>query len=362
MLSIILLILKIIGITLLVLLGLLLIIIILVLFMPIRYRVIAEHGEKLRIEGNVGWLLHIIGARVSHLNGELHIRLRVFWFTLYDNLKPKQPKIKKQKASVKKEKKRRIQKKKKTKPSQKLSGRKKQDGSKDGSTEEKNISKEKNASENKTSENGQVIKSEQKPGEKVYGNKLVDPAIKTSSEKEKITLEEEISQEEKVHSSIFQIILHKIRNLKDKIIGFFRGIKNKIVNCIEKVKDINHKVSLITDFIKDELNKEGFKVTYASLKKLLKHILPTKLRSRVVFGTGDPCSTGQALGVIGILYSFYGDKIQITPDFENKVFEGKHYARGRIRLVTILIIVIKLILNKKFKQLKCNFQILKEAL
>jgi hypothetical protein len=65
---------------------------------------------------------------------------------------------------------------------------------------------------------------------------------------------------------------------------------------------------------------------------------------------------------MGILYGFYGDRVVIIPDFENKVFEGKHYARGRIRLITLLIIVIKLISDKRFKRLKSNFLILKEAL
>jgi vacuolar-type H+-ATPase subunit I/STV1 len=162
--------------------------------------------------------------------------------------------------------------------------------------------------------------------------------------------------------SLLRKLIRKCKYFIDKMTAFFKGIKSKIIKWIETIQNVKNKVNMISDFIHEEINREGLKVTLNSLKKLLKHIKPTKLRSRIIFGTGDPCSTGQALGVLGFLYSFYGDNIQIIPDFENERLEGKHYARGRIRLVTILIIVIKLILNKKFKQLKSNFQILREAL
>ena len=103
-------------------------------------------------------------------------------------------------------------------------------------------------------------------------------------------------------------------------------------------------------------------MTYGSIGKLLKHILPRKLKANIIYGTGDPCSTGQILGALSILYSMYGDRVTIIPDFENQRFEGNAMARGRIRLVTILIIVIKLILDKRFRQLRNNVRLLKEAL
>ena len=56
MLSIILLILKIIGITLLIILGILLLLIAVVLFVPVRYRVKVEHGDAFVLDGCVSWL------------------------------------------------------------------------------------------------------------------------------------------------------------------------------------------------------------------------------------------------------------------------------------------------------------------
>ena len=93
MLHIILLILKIIGITLLVIIGLLLLILLTVLLVPIRYQIVAEHGkEVLKMDAGASWFLHLLNARVTHLEGILHIRVKALWITLYDNLQPKPPK------------------------------------------------------------------------------------------------------------------------------------------------------------------------------------------------------------------------------------------------------------------------------
>jgi hypothetical protein len=196
----------------------------------------------------------------------------------------------------------------------------------------------------------------------IYASKQEDGTAYHNDEEKKSSIYDKVKLQIKMFIEKIKGFQRKIKKLVEKLVTFFRGLKIKILKLYETAVNIKHKKDLITSFIKDELNREGFRITYSSLKRLFKHILPTKLKSSIIFGTGDPCSTGQALGAMSILYSFYGDKVQITPDFENKRLEGKHYARGRIRLITILIIVIKLILDKRFQQLKSNFLILKEAL
>jgi hypothetical protein len=176
---------------------------------------------------------------------------------------------------------------------------------------------------------------------------------------------EESIQKEEAESEYIKadgIFSKAYKKVKARIISFIQKIKDKLKELIQKFINTKNKFNLIHTFIKDDINKEGFRFTYGTLKNLIKHVLPRKVKSRLIFGTGDPCSTGQALGVFGILYSIYGDSLQITPDFENKVFKGNHYVRGRIRIWTILIIVIKLLLDKRFKELKMNYQLLKEAL
>ena len=88
MLSVILLILKIIGIVLLVLLGILLLIIFLVLFVPIRYRVKVEHSDSFALEGGVSWLLHFVHARISQSGSNRRIWVRIMGILIYDSLRP----------------------------------------------------------------------------------------------------------------------------------------------------------------------------------------------------------------------------------------------------------------------------------
>lgn len=291
MLSVILTILKIIGIIILVLLGLLLLIILLILFVPIRYRVNAEHGDALMINGRVSWLFHIIHARVDKSDQGSRIWIRLFGFLVYDSSK----------------------------------------------------NKIKSKTEKSDTEKLKIIKSDSK-------------SIGLTSESDKSSETNNRTDDKETDIAKTKI------TLKSKIKAFFQKIKQKIKDFIMKLLNIKNRVGLITSFLRDEVNKEAFRITFASFLKLKKHILPTKVRSKLIFGTGDPCSTGQILGIFGVIYSFYGDKFEITPDFENKVFKGSHYVKGRIRLWTILIIVIKLLLDKRFKELKMNYQLLKEAL
>ncbi|MDI9508814.1 MAG: DUF2953 domain-containing protein [Clostridiales bacterium] len=329
MLSVILTILKLIGITILILLGLILLILLLVLFIPIRYKIKIEHGDAFALNGHASWLLHILHVGVKQSDKKPRISIRIFGFLLFDSQGPSKPK----KAKPRREAKERVKRKKEK--AQKLDDIKNVEEIQNNESED--LSKDKmifDDNANKLQENFKAKDQETSHSEKPNNDKL-------KSEGKTIRF---------------------FKRIKEKLMGLLRRIKNKIISMIQRLIAIKHKGALIIDFIRNDVNKEGFRFTYKSLIKLLKHLLPRKLESNLIFGTGDPCSTGQALGGFALLYSFYGDKLQITPDFENKVFKGKHYARGRIRIWTLLIIIIKLLLDKRFKELKTNFQLLKEAL
>lgn len=339
--------LKLIGILLLAVIALLLLLVLAVLIVPIRYSVNVEHGGNIYADCRVNWLLHFINTRISYIDEKLHIRVRLSVFTLYDNLKPKMSKASKKKPSkVKKQKSQRI----KELTGDNRSITDKAEGAKQDNFSEGNNIKQKEIKENTS--DGNIINN--LPVNKEYPYDNLDKSDSNG------TSDSNINKEKK--KNIFAKTADAIRGLFDKIKAFFIGIRDKIIQLLAKAADIKSKLKLITDFLQDSANREGFSLTFSKVKSLLKHILPNKLKSTIRLGTGDPCSTGQALGAISILYSFYGDNISITPDFENKVFEGKHYARGRISLITILVIVYKLLKDERFKRLKRNFLLLKEAL
>ena len=156
----------------------------------------------------------------------------------------------------------------------------------------------------------------------------------------------------------FKKIKAGVQKLKD----IYLKIKNGLVNWKEKINNIGKIKDNILDFIRDVENKAGFSSLFLSFGKVLKHIKPRVFKFYIEFGTGDPCTTGQALGVLGILYSYYGEYVQIVPNFTEAKYEGVLYARGRIRLFTLLIICIKLIRDKKFKYLVERMKKIKEEL
>lgn len=158
----------------------------------------------------------------------------------------------------------------------------------------------------------------------------------------------------------FKRFFHKLKSIFIKIKDFFTGIKLKTDNITDKFKQLYDKYSLVKVFFQDKNNKLGLKYGYNNLKGILRHIKPRKVIANIEFGTGDPSSTGQILGVAAVFMGIYGNSVKIIPDFENEVIKGDFYCRGRIQSLILLIIGIKVIRNRNIKTLIKNFQTLKE--
>ena len=333
----------------------------------------------------------------------LHIRARILGFIIYDNLKPPKPKKNKAKSDQLKKKKRSAVEENKSTFAQKqvsegneksltvnsIKSINKEDDSEkaeDNNSEKTNTEYSDTDNINIEYNNSEYSNSDQSISESADSENIKTENIKTENTKTENTKTENTKtgnsklENSKIDPSDsgkkefrFSKLYHKLKVIPErwkaaylKVCDKLQAIRNSIRNKVEKLKDfitdIRHKWKLIYDFWMDELNKQGLKYTWQIIKKLLKHILPTKLKSELIIGTGDPYSTGQLLSVISFFYGFYGDKVSVIPDFENSRFEGKHYARGRIRAATILIIACRLLIDKRFKYLKKNFLILKEAL
>lgn len=421
MLHIILFILKIIGVILLSILGLLLALLLIVLFVPVRYQLRASHGEALYLKGSVSWLLHLVRIRVTHIDGVFHIRARILGFLLYDNLKPRKPKRRRSKRNLHKKKKRPGIMEQNSFVTQDDTEKAEDNNSEDIKTkdirnenaktdkiEAKGIKAEGIKSENIKTENinAEMTKAEDGNSEdtKAEGGNSEDTKTKDGNSEdtktedaktEKIETEEadiehnkgennntEAGDHKDIHAwfgkwnkmkAILIKLYHKLTGIPqrwkatycricDRLQSIRESFREKWDKLKDIIKNIRNKWDLIYDFLMDELNEQGMNHTWQMTKKLLKHILPTKLKSELIIGTGDPYSTGQVFSIICFFYGFYGDKVSVIPDFENSRFEGQHYARGRIRTATVLIIACRLLLDKRFKYLKNNFLILKEAL
>lgn len=325
MLNILLLIFKILGIVFLSVLGFLLLMLFLVLFLPIRYKIRAKKENDIWGKARVKWLFGILYVKCDYKEEKFTYSVRICGkLILSDQPKNKKPKKKKKKNNKKLTKK---------KPSKKQ-------------PIAKSIEKKENLLESK-------------------------PLIKDVIEEEKDEFIEkdfedfeqvDTVRESKAKKNKFFSILSKVVSIPKRLLKILIKIKEKILSLVSLVRGVLRKIGMIKAFIKEAANKPGFSKVWMYVKRILHHIKPKKIKCNLKFGTGDPCTTGQLLGVIYAVYPAATNKFTIQPDFDEKRFEGELYARGRIRMFTLLVIAIKVLRDQDIKILRKNLTKLKEEL
>ncbi len=295
MLHIILLILKIIGIILLAILGLFILSVICILFVPIRYKGKGEWYKEKHGKVVISWLFHIVSVHIIYDNGKTGKKIKLFGITLRSRKKNK-----KNKDNTKKE------------VTKLTTVSKEVYSDNDDSTEQIKASK------------NQTITLTEPNKESVIINKANEEKPDTSNNKNK---------PKKKWWNPFNII---------------RKIRYKIRSIYDKLKRINQKKNNVFAFLREDDTKIAWRLCKEEIIKLVKYILPTRLKLYMKFGFEDPSTTGKVLGVI---YMFYGftKRFKIYPDFQSKVFEGETSFKGRIRVIRLLITFLKLWRNQQVK-------------
>jgi hypothetical protein len=141
-------------------------------------------------------------------------------------------------------------------------------------------------------------------------------------------------------------IRDKIKNILHKIKEKTRGIFNKIKAIADKIKRINNVKNSFIEYLRQDTSKKAIKEIKKIIIKLIKHILPRKLKATVGFGFEDPSTTGKVLGYSSIFYGIYGENLELEPDFDKTVLYGKFNLKGRIRIFNVLLAGFKLYRNK----------------
>lgn len=304
--SIILGILKIIGITLLCILGLILFLLIVVLFVPIRYKVMADSNindnvKEYHVKAKVSWLLHLVHGKYEY-PGEEGFVLKVGPFAVYGKKKKEKPDKKKQ-------------------------------------TKQKAKEKTSEISEN-------------------YENKEADLIVQEKTTQDDIMQEEMTQDEYTILEDLQEVENDKKQNrksLKEKILYTRQKICDKINKMRQKIKDILTNMKKYVGILQSEAFKESFASCKDSLARLFRMIKPRKVKIKGTAGLGSPDTTGYMCAAIGVISPFFKKQIQVIPDFENYVIEGNAVIKGRIYLFVILIIAIKLFFDKNIRKVMDMF-------
>lgn len=296
MIQVLLLILKIIGIILLTVLALLLVVLAAVLFVPICYRVRIIHNPE-KTQVKAGIsFLFPFVVATVQYFKKLSYKIRIFGFAVVDSEKPKSEKIPKQKTRKKPRKKAR--------------------------------------EKTKTEADASDMVPERRP----------QPETTVSA----VSLQEEKSQTAE-KKGLFEKVRSKIQKIRETISNSIKKIK-RLFRQKEEAKRI---------FSKPE-TKKALQFAWEKLKHLLKHILPKKIKGYVAYGAGDPATTGQVLGILSIIYARTGQLLVIRPNFIEKQLESDVEIKGRIQVFTLLVITVKVFLNRELKQLITEVKGLKE--
>lgn len=285
-------ILKILGIILLCILGLLVLLIMLLLFAPVSYRIRGETRQgqtTLKVHG--AWCLMALRFSFLMEQGKQLAVLKIFGIKAWKYPSDEKSKKKLEKKKVKKK-------------------QKKKSGEKSHKEPEKDL--------------------EQNP-----------PAVVQEEQTEK---QHEQKRQKKTHKKKFVSVFGKISRT-------IRSIVEKIKAIPQKLKNIGSKIKKVNQWIQDEQNRSAVRFALGKVIGLLKKYGPKHMKADVAYGMEDPAATGQVLAVLSVLPFLYYDKVSIMPDFEAERFyiEGSWDIRGRIQVIHLLKAAIQIWRNPDVK-------------
>ena len=324
MLSVLLLILKIIGIVIASVLGLILLILLLILFVPIRYKVVFDKKEAsesaFSLKVSFSYLLHILNGRFVYPGDGF--RLRVFIFKIMPKKeKPEKP-IKEKKVKTKENIVAEVE----------------------GKYEitDTNTEPDANAKDdiNTASDKAVQLSDENK-------DEVETPPIKENGGSDASGKQEDDEENDEKPS---------LKGFADKLLSVLKNIKLTLTKTYDKIIDIRDNISYYVSILESDSFKKAFKLAKKELIHILKAIGPRKIRAEIFFGSDDPSTTGQVLSYYSLIYPYIGRSVWLYPDFENKKLYGEGYLKGHITLFVLLISALKLYFSKNIKRVIKQFK------
>lgn len=272
--SVVLTVLKILGMVLLGILALVLFLLSVLLLVPVRYAVSGSVGDSVKVSGKAGWLLSAIRYEFSLEDGEVTGGVRIFGFRVRRKAKVTEAEL-----------------------------------------EEDAAEAELAATELGTEDDAPPAKESGSTGQVQEQDNL------------------QCNSEQK-----------KTGDAREKISRQFRKIRRSLQNAKSFAERI-HKL------FTDELNQYAVKKIWAQCLYLLGHFRFRKMYTDLTFSLSDPAWTGQALGIFSMIPLFYQYEVHLYPDFESdKLYvQGDFEIKGRIRLVHLVVVTIRLLLDQKVR-------------
>lgn len=322
--------LKFLGIFLLFLLGL----IFLILAAPIRYSFHFHAGEEASFGGQikVTWLLGILYIRGSYIEKIFEYRVRIFGYQILGN--QKEFLEKKQKRERKKQKKRN-KKSEKSKNKENVPAPPKQEESRG---EDRSAKQDMQPEESVSPEQEGSCEERRSAEQEVRTEEKVSPEQERTCE-ECRSAEKAVEPMEKKPPSTggSRKKPSSTGGSGKKTTGRLDSLRNKVHEFREAYQEYHGKQ--LMDFAKQ------------SIIKILRHVLPRRMRGFIRFGFDDPAVTGIVTGGAALFYPKYRDTLVLEPDFGQECFEADCRGRGRIHPGFFLYMGLKALWNPDVRAL-----------
>ncbi len=136
-----------------------------------------------------------------------------------------------------------------------------------------------------------------------------------------------------------------------RISGLIDKIKCKYRAFYDKIVKVRSEIRYYRNILNSNEAVYAWRVVKKRLRKILKHVLPRKIKCDLVYGFSSPDITGKIYGLYCIIRNRFAKGSRVVPDFENTVFEGYIEAKGHFNLICILHNLICIVLNKNCRKI-----------
>ena len=354
---------KIIGIILALVLGLL----VLVLAAPVRYSFRFHTDENAPPGGQVKvtWLLHILYVRASYIDKMLDYRVRIFGYQIMGNQKEfleKKKKREQKKQQKRQRKEEKDQKDKKEQPEPEIQALSLPEPEA-VSEAEPEVKEKASSGETEVLKDDVVVEAEPEVKEKASSGETeaseedvvveAEPEVKekASSDETEVPKEDAVVEAEEKEKSAKTATREKSGDGQKKTAGGKTGRKKTVKGKKKRRESLGDKIVAVRTAWQEYHGRQLLDFTKKSIIKILRHVLPRKMRGYIHFGFDDPAVTGLVTGTAAMFYPKYRKTFTLEPDFHQTCFEADCSGRGRIHPGFFLYIGITALMNKDVRNL-----------
>ena len=354
---------KIIGI----ILALVLVLLVLVLAAPVRYSFRFHTDENAPPGGQVKvtWLLHILYVRASYIDKMLDYRVRIFGYQIMGNQKEfleKKKKREQKKQQKRQRKEEKDQKDKKEQPEPELQALSLPEPEA-VSEAEPEVKEKASSGETEVLKDDVVVEAEPEVKEKASSGETeaseddvvveAEPEVKekASSDETEVPKEDAVVEAEEKEKSAKTATREKSGDGQKKTAGGKTGRKKTVKGKKKRRESLGDKIVAVRTAWQEYHGRQLLDFTKKSIIKILRHVLPRKMRGYIHFGFDDPAVTGLVTGTAAMFYPKYRKTFTLEPDFHQTCFEADCSGRGRIHPGFFLYIGITALMNKDVRNL-----------